>query len=100
VTNYQTLPVVGFPANANYSSTAAQLITGITNAAAAWNGSTPMFIAVQGSGWNITPADCRAIANSLNANQYVVVRPDLLNVLSSSSRILYLQTIWDCVAPG
>src|SRR6266700_7708107 len=29
-----------------------------------------------GSGWNITPADCRTLANALNTNQYVVVRPD------------------------
>jgi hypothetical protein len=80
-TNYGTLPVVGFPANANYASTAAQLISGITNAAATWTGSAPMFIAVQGSGWNITPADCQTIANALNTNEYVVVRPDHLFLL-------------------
>jgi hypothetical protein len=80
-TNYGTLPIVGFPASANYSSTAAQLITGITNAAVTWNGSRPMFIAVEGSGWNITPADCQTIANSLNTNEYVVVRPDHLFLL-------------------
>src|SRR5260370_5440095 len=80
-TNDETLPIIGFPANANYSSTATNLITGITNAAAAWNGSAPMFIAVQGSGWNITPADCQTIANSLNTNEYVVVRPDHLFLL-------------------
>lgn len=77
-TNYAVLPIIGFPTNANYSSTAAQLINGITNAAAAWNGSAPMFIAVQGSGWSITPADCQTIANSLTTNEYVVVRPDHL----------------------
>jgi hypothetical protein len=57
------------------------LITGITNAAVTWNGSRPMFIAVEGSGWNITPADCQTIANSLNTNEYVVVRPDHLFLL-------------------
>jgi hypothetical protein len=77
-TAYATLPVIGFPGNANYSSTAAQLLTGITNAAAGWTGSAPMFIAVQGSGWNITPADGQTIANSLPTNQYVIVRPDHL----------------------
>jgi hypothetical protein len=84
-TNYGTLPIVGFPANANYSSTAAQLITGITNAAASWNGSKPMFIAVEGSGWTITPSDCQTIANSLNPNEYVVVRPDHLFLLYRQS---------------
>ena len=81
VTNYGTLPVVGFPGSANYASTAALLLAGITNTAAAWNGSVPMFIAVEGNGWNITPADCRTIANSLNATEYVVVRPDHLFLL-------------------
>src|SRR2546430_4398655 len=38
-TLFRSLPIVGFPANANYASTAAQLVTGITNAAATWNGS-------------------------------------------------------------
>lgn len=80
-TNYGTLPIAGFPANANYSSTAAQLISGITNAAATWNGSAPMFIAVQGSGWDISPADCQTMANSLNTNEYVIVRPDHLFLL-------------------
>src|ERR1035437_8487406 len=75
-TNYGTLPIVGFPANANYAATAALLITGISNAAASWNGSKPLFIAVEGSGWTISPADCQTIANSLNTNEYVVVRPD------------------------
>src|SRR5204862_1217719 len=46
------------------------------NAATNWTGSAPLFIAVEGSGWNITPADCRTVANALNPNQYVVVRPD------------------------
>lgn len=80
-TNDETLPVVGFPANASYASTAAELLTGITNAAASWTGSAPMFIAVQGSGWDITPADCQTIAASLNTNEYVVVRPDHLFLL-------------------
>ena len=80
-TNDETLPVIGFPGNANYASTASQLITGITNAAASWNGSAPMFIAVQGSGWNIAPADCQTIANSLDTNKYVIVRPDHLFLL-------------------
>lgn len=80
-THDETLPVIGFPGSANYASTAAQLISGITNAAATWNGAAPMFIAVQGSGWDITPADCQTIAQALNPNEYVVVRPDHLFML-------------------
>jgi hypothetical protein len=80
-TNYGTLAVIGFPPNANYSSTATQLVAGISNASAGWTGSAPMFIAVQGSGWNITPADGQTIANSLNTNEYVIVRPDQLFML-------------------
>lgn len=80
-TNDATLPIVGFPANANYASTAAQLLAGITNAAAAWSGSAPIFLAVQGSGWSITPADCLTVAKTLNTNEYVIVRPDHLFML-------------------
>ena len=80
-TNDETLPVIGFPANANYASTSSNLLAGITNAAASWNGSAPMFIAVQGSGWDISPADCQSIAASLNTNEYVIVRPDHLFLL-------------------
>lgn len=80
-TNDETLPVIGFPANANYASTSSNLLTGITNAASSWNGSAPMFIAVQGSGWDISPADCQNIAASLNTNEYVIVRPDHLFLL-------------------
>ncbi len=81
-TNYETIPTIGLPGDANYASTAALLITGITNAATNWNGSSPMFIAVQGSGWDIGPIDCKTIASSLNTNEYVLVRPDHLFQLS------------------
>ncbi len=77
-TNYQTIPTIGLPGNDNYTSTAALLLAGITNAATNWNGSSPMFLAVQGSGWNIGPVDCRTVANSLDTNEYVLVRPDHL----------------------
>jgi hypothetical protein len=84
-TVYGTLPTIGFPSDANYASTAALLITGITNAAANWSGSAPLFIAVQGSGWDIAPTDCQTIASSLNTNEYVVVRPDQLFQLYAQS---------------
>ena len=91
-TNYATMPVIGFPANANYSSTAAELISGITNAAAGWNGAAPMFLAVQGSGWSITPADAQTIANALNPNEYVIVRPDHLFLLYRQAKGLVQST--------
>jgi hypothetical protein len=81
VTNHGGLPVIGLPGGANYSSTAAQLTTSITNTAVNWNGAAPMFIAVQGNGWDITPADCQAIAGSLDPNKFIVVRPDHLFLL-------------------
>lgn len=79
--NRKGLPTIGFPSNASYVETDAALINGITNTAASWNGSSPMFIAVQADAWDLTPADCEAIANSLNTNKYVVVRPDHLYLL-------------------
>lgn len=72
------LPVLGLPANGSYASTVAGLASAITNAAANWNGSSPMFIAAQGSAWDITPADCETITNLLPSSQYVLVRPDQL----------------------
>jgi hypothetical protein len=80
-TNYGTVPVIGYPANANYSTNAAQLVNGITNTAASWNGSAPMFIAVQGSAWDITPSDVQTVETFLDKNKYVVVRPDHLFLL-------------------
>jgi len=83
-TSYSGLPVVGFPGNDNYTSTGPLLYSGITNAAVGWTGSAPKFIAVQGSGWNISPADCQTVMNSLkslNSSEYVVVRPDHLFLL-------------------
>jgi hypothetical protein len=74
------LPVVGFPSNGSYNSTDSSLVNAITNAAANWNGSSPMFICVQGDAWNIKPADCNSVVASLNSN-YVAVRPDHLFLL-------------------
>jgi len=79
--HYGTLPVIGFPGSASYASTVSNLVYGITNTAAGWSGTAPMFIAVQGSAWNIKPADCQTVANSLDPAKYVVVRPDHLFLL-------------------
>ncbi len=64
-----------------YSSATSDIINGITNAAKNWNGSAPLFLAVQANVWNIGPSDLRNIANSLDPNEYVFVRPDHLFLL-------------------
>lgn len=79
-TNYKGLPTLGFPSTGNYATNAAELVSAITNAGASWSGSSPMFIAVQGSAWDVKPADCQTVAGLLPAN-YVVVRPDHLFLL-------------------
>jgi len=84
MTSYGGLPFAGFPANANYASTVSNLLAAITNTASSWNGSSPMFISVEGDAWNFTPADCQTFANSLNTN-FVVVRPDHLFLLYRES---------------
>jgi hypothetical protein len=78
--NYLGLPTIGFPSNGNYETTASDLLIAITNVGATWTGSAPMFIAVEGSGWDITPANCQTIASSLSSN-YTLVRPDHLFLL-------------------
>jgi hypothetical protein len=81
----QKLPVLGFPTSGSYVSTVSNLINSITNTAANWNGSSPQFIAVQAVAWNLTPANCQTVANSLDPAKYVVVRPDQLFLLYQAS---------------
>ncbi len=65
----------------SYSSDVNAIISGITNAAASWNGTAPMFMAAQGVPWSLTPADLLTVANALDKNKYVLVRPDHLFML-------------------
>lgn len=64
-----------------YSSSTNDIISGITNAARNWNGTSPMFLAVQANVWNLTPTDLRHIASALDPQKYQVVRPDHLFLL-------------------
>ncbi|MEI9863485.1 MAG: hypothetical protein WDN00_02810 [Limisphaerales bacterium] len=64
-----------------YSPDVNAIISGITNAAASWNGTAPMFIGAQGVPWSLTPADLLTVANALDVNKYVLVRPDHLFML-------------------
>lgn len=82
--SYGGMPFAGFPVNANYASTVSNLLAAITNTASTWNGSSPMFISVEGDAWNLSPADCQTFASSLNSN-FVVVRPDHLFLLYRES---------------
>ncbi|HZI32296.1 MAG TPA: hypothetical protein VFF11_08130, partial [Candidatus Binatia bacterium] len=66
-----------------YSSSTSAIISGITNAAQSWNGTAPMFIAAQADTWNLQPADLVTIANALDPNKYVIVRPDHLFMLDN-----------------
>jgi autotransporter-associated beta strand protein len=78
-TNYGKIPTIGLPTyqEANYGDFTTNLLAGITNTAAGWSGSSPMFIPVQGVGWQVTPSDLLSLATALGTN-YVVVRPDHL----------------------
>jgi hypothetical protein len=67
-----------------YSSDTNAIYSGITNAARNWNGSAPQFLAVQAVVWNLGPTQLRGIANALDTNKYVVVRPDHLFLLANS----------------
>jgi hypothetical protein len=80
-TIHSGLPIIGFAAHANYAGTVKDLLHSIAKSSAQWHGTAPMFIAVQGDVWYITPSDCRKIADSLDKNKYVVVRPDHLFML-------------------
>jgi len=84
-TDFQSLAGVGLPANGSYASTAADLLNAITNTAANWSGSAPMFIAMQGDAWDVTPAVCQTVASALSPTKYVVVRPDQLFLLYQES---------------
>ncbi|HEV2330474.1 MAG TPA: immunoglobulin domain-containing protein [Verrucomicrobiae bacterium] len=84
-THYESLAGIGFPSSGSYASTVSDLLYAITNTAANWNGSSPMFIPVQGVAWNVTPANCQTIANSLDPAKYIVVRPDQLFLLYQES---------------
>lgn len=83
--DFKTLAGMGFPSSGSYASTASDLVNAVTNTAADWSGSSPMFIAVQGDAWDVTPADCQTVASSLAPAKYVVVRPDQLFLLYQES---------------
>jgi len=68
-----------------YTSTVGEMIAGITNAAADWNGSAPVFIAAQSDVWNLAPAGLAKVAKALDPNKYILVRPDQLFILANKN---------------
>jgi hypothetical protein len=67
-----------------YTSTVGELVAGITNAAATWNGAAPLFIAAQSDVWNLGPAGLVQAARFLDPHKYKLVRPDQLFLLSNA----------------
>jgi len=68
-----------------YTSKVDQMIAGITNAAAHWNGTAPLFIAAQSDVWHLGPAGLIQVARALDANKYKLVRPDQLFLLANQA---------------
>ena len=66
-----------------YASLDSQMISGITNAAAGWNGTSPRFILAQATVWSVGPADLLAIANTFDTNKFRFIRPDHLFLLAN-----------------
>lgn len=67
-----------------YTSTVHEMISWISDAAASWNGSAPLFIAAQSDVWNIGPSDLAKVARALDPKKYKLVRPDQLFMLANS----------------
>jgi hypothetical protein len=69
--------------NPTYPSLITQMTSGISNAAAGWNGSAPLFIAAQADVWGLSPSDLLMVVNSFNTNNYQFVRADHLFMLAN-----------------
>jgi hypothetical protein len=71
-----------------YTSTVGEMLAGITNAAAGWNGKSPLFIAAQSDVWHLGPADLVKVAQALDQSKYKLVRPDHLFMLTHQAQPL------------
>ena len=79
--NAVNLGLKTIPLTPTYSSDTNSIMSAISNAAAGWNGTAPLFIAGQAVTWNLTPSDLLNVAKSFNTNEYQFVRPDHLFLL-------------------
>lgn len=73
------------PLTPTYASTTNSIISAIADAASAWNGRAPVFIAAQAVSWDVTPSDLLNIEHAFNTNEYQFVRPDQLFLLYQRS---------------
>ncbi|HEY3857273.1 MAG TPA: hypothetical protein VGO67_23055 [Verrucomicrobiae bacterium] len=69
-----------------YTSTVGEMIAGITNAAAGWNGNAPLFIAAQSDVWHLGPSGLAKVAEALDGSEYKLVRPDQLFLLAKQAQ--------------
>lgn len=81
------LPTIGFTARTSYSGSVQGIQDAIAGAAKKWDGTAPVFIAVQADSWHIGPADFQRIAAGLDRTHFVVVRPDHLFMLLKQSTL-------------
>jgi GxGYxYP putative glycoside hydrolase C-terminal domain/GxGYxYP third domain/GxGYxYP_N second domain len=80
---FGALPMIGLVGQANYAGSVDQLRSGLEREAAHWDGSQPEFLAVQGNAWRVGASGLLKLAQSLDTNRFVVVRPDHLFALFS-----------------
>ena len=75
---YGSLPKMGFIAHNSYAGSLEQLRTGIDKASHDWDGTAPLFLAVQANAWDIKPSGLQSLVSSLDTNKFIAVRPDHL----------------------
>jgi len=73
------------PLTPTYTSSVGKMIAGITNAAASWNGTAPLFIAAQSDVWHLGSAGLLKVAGALDEKKYKLVRPDQLFLLANQA---------------
>ena len=73
---FGALPMMGFVEGANYANSVAKLHASLDEAAKDWNGTAPKFLAVQASAWRVPPSGLAQLAEVLDTNKFVLVRPD------------------------
>jgi len=82
---FGNLPLIDFIDRGAYDGEIEQLRSAINRAAQDWDGKSPKFLAVQANAWKLGPSDLLSLANSLDANKFVLVRPDHLFQLFKAS---------------
>jgi Putative Ig domain/GxGYxYP putative glycoside hydrolase C-terminal domain len=84
-----SLPMIAF--TTGYATTEASLESAIASASQGWSGTSPLFVTVQASAWNIGPTNIKNVVNTLDPSRYVAVRPDTLFLLYRKANNLATQ---------